>query len=235
MTRRSNNKSRKQRQTSNKKSITKPQFCLDKQRNRDNLYFLKYYFENNIHLSEKESIMNDMFDCVELKYVKHVYDKSKDTGKTLTSSSILAIDKYSNLVYKNHPEVAMYGYYTETLETKDKTKKNWKRVDIFDKNKKHKYIIYPENQEFETVVDVFDEYKEITEEETSILKNELDDEISGVIDKIKEMNEKAMDAEAARKLKYKLGKIINNLYNSNLDITEETYNTFNEFLTKYEV
>ena len=76
------------------------------------------------------------------------------------------------------------------------------------------------------------EYKDIIEYEHDLFKCALDDEISTIVDDIKKVDDMD-DKDASRALKMKLGKVINNLYNSNLDITEDTYKTFNEFLSKF--
>lgn len=234
-----NNRSKKSKSRVNSNSTMKSKkslrFCTDKYRNKDNIYFLQYYFQNELDNDNSRSIINEMFDCIELKYVQHKYNCTTKNEETDITTTRFTLDKNSCMVYENpkRNSVQLYGYYEKSVEMKDKKRKKWNRIDIYNKKQQHTYVVYPDHQEFEIIQDVFDEYKDIIEYEHDLFKCALDDEISTIVDDIKKVDDMD-DKDASRALKMKLGKVINNLYNSNLDITEETYKTFNEFLSKFE-
>lgn len=228
-------KSKKGRTKNSPKKTEKGlEFSVDKARNKENLYFLKYYYQNSLDNQESVSIVNDMFDCIELNYVHHTYNGETQKEMTVSATMRFTIDKNSNLVYEKQGSntAALFGYYFKSVETKDKKRKKWNRIDIYDKTKQHKFIVYPEHQEFELIQDVFDEYKNIIEFENDVFKCSLDDEISKIMSEIENAGS-MKDKDEKLELKKKLCKIITNLCNSNLDITEETYKAFNDFLSKF--
>jgi hypothetical protein len=227
----SNNQSKKSKKGRVK---TEKGFSVDKSRNKENLYFLKYYYQNSLDNQDSVSIVNEMFDCIELNYVQHTYNGESMKETTTSTTTRFTIDKNSNLVYEKQETntATLFGYYCKSIEMKDKKRRKWNRIDIYDKKKQHKFIVYPEHQEFEIIQDVFDEYKNIIEIENDVFKCSLDDEIAEVISEIK--NADAIeDKDAKMELKKKLCNIITNLCNSNLDITEETYEVFNNFMSKF--
>lgn len=210
------------RSVSDKKSKSKSNFVMDKQRNKQNLSFLKCYINELLHENEN-IILNEIFEVIRMDYID-------EDNKEIKNCHVI-LDRYSNLAYKNNSHPEYYGFYERTKEKKNRERYGWSKINIYDNNKQIKYNIYPEHQVFIEVMDVFEEYKYITYEENTKLRDDMDKEISIIREEIL-LNRKNKDKNKSTEIKKKLGYIINNLYNSHYDINKEIYDLFQDFLSK---
>ena len=210
------------RNVTDKKSKTNCSFTIDKQRNKQNLSFLKCYI-NELLQEHENIILNEIFEVIRMDYID-------EDNKEIRNCHVI-LDRYSNLVYKNNSHPEYYGFYERTKEKKNKERHGWSKINIYDNNKQIKYNIYPEHQVFIEVMDVFEEYKYITYEENNKLRDDMDKEISIIREEIL-LNHENKDKNKSAEIKKKLGYIINNLYNSHYDINKEIYDIFQDFLSK---
>ena len=231
---------------------------VDKHRNKDNLWFIKNWLNYNIVCNSNtynNSILNHMYNVIDLDELQEFninmdnekkYDsfknliyretnKKNEKNKLKKKSNIFILDNSTDMVYKNDK---YYGYYVlKYLEKGHKDYDNTKLIKafhIYDKNQNHKYIFYPQICKYKKISSVFEEYENITKNETYNFAKAIDTELEEIKEKIKELTLEGMKQynNETYKIKRSLLIIIQKICNSNLDLSENMYNFMNEYLLK---
>ena len=150
---------------------------------------------------------------------------------------IFMLDKFDNLVYVN-------GLYYGTYEASEQSKCNKLSMHykIYNNCNEHKYTIYYNDEKFLEVKDIFDQYQSITLKEQNDLMDILDVELSelfDLMDKNKKQNDEKDENEENKKhqnnmITNKLRLIIEKMYNSKIDLTSDSYDKINEYMTNVE-
>ena len=121
------------RNASTKKNTSSLKFTMDKQRNKQNMSFLKCYI-NELLQEQENFILGEIFEVIRMDYM----DESNNEVK----KNHMILDRYSNLVYINNTNPEYYGYYEKTKEKKNKERYGWSKINIYDNNNQIKYNIY---------------------------------------------------------------------------------------------
>ena len=203
-------------QVSNHQRMMKPN-TINKRRNKDNLWMMK---QMSMNCPSMYALIFEIIDLNDYESIQEQPKKNDDDFKPR-----FEIDKYDNLVYKDE---IYYGTYKETKKVQGNIEHQI--IEIYDSSKEPKYVINTTTKKYDEVNDVFDQYMSITMEEQDQLMIIIDQELVELFSMME--GEVPSDIKEQKKIRNKLRSIIEKMYNSQIDLTTESYKKIDNFIKK---